>query len=210
MNECTKAAARRAQIPAFVERYFVGSGIDVGAGADGLGTLTDQFPHITACRHWDLPDGDAQYLAGVEDGTFDFLHSSHCLEHMVNPQTALHHWLRVVRPGGYLVITVPDEDLYEQGVWPSTFNPDHKNTFTVWKPRSWSPRSVSVLALVGVLDPAPEVLQVALIEDGYDWTGERRDLTHLSPAECAIEIVLRKRTAAELLAGGRLRGADHV
>jgi SAM-dependent methyltransferase len=205
MNECTKAAARRAQRPEFVDTYFVGEGLDVGAGADGLGTLTHLFPRMIRVRHWDLPDGDAQYLATIPDDSVDFVHSSHCLEHLVHPATALGHWLRVVRPGGYVVVTIPDEDLYEQGVWPSTFNSDHKHTFTVWKPRSWSPRSVSVLTLLSLLTPAPEVVKVEQIHTGYDWAGKRRDLTADTDAECAIEIVLRKRPVIEQELGGRLR-----
>jgi SAM-dependent methyltransferase len=205
MNECTKAAARRAGDPLFTDVYFVGDGIDVGAGSDGLGTLTAQFPRLGTVRHWDLADGDAMLLAGVPDASVDFVHSSHCLEHLVNPATAIGHWLRVVRPGGYVIFTVPDEDLYEQGVWPSTFNTDHKHTFTPWKRRSWSPRSLGILSLLTLLEPAPELLKLELLHARYDWSGPRRDLTAESDAECAIEVVLRKRPTAELIAGGRLR-----
>src|SRR6185312_3014562 len=53
-----------------------------------------------------------------------------------------------IKRGGHLVISVPDEDLYEQGVWPSTFNTDHKITFTLSKKTSWSPVSVNVFSLL--------------------------------------------------------------
>lgn len=206
-NECSKAAQRRALDPAFTDIYFVGDGIDVGAGPDGLSSHHDKFPRMGEVRLWDVQDGDAMVMAGVEDNSFDFVHSSHCLEHLVNPATALGHWLRIVRPGGHVIVTVPDEDLYEQGVWPSTFNPDHKATFTTFKLHSWSPRSVSLLPLLAALRPAPHVVKVEQMLAKYDWQGERRDLTHLSEAECAIELVLRKPTEAELAAGGRLRAA---
>ena len=55
---------------------------------------------MKSCRSWDLPDGDAQYMASIEDGLFDFVHSSHCLEHMQDPQTALANWIRILKPGG--------------------------------------------------------------------------------------------------------------
>lgn len=205
-NECSKAAKRRALDPAFTDLYFVGEGIDIGAGPDGLSSQGALFPRMGTVRLWDIPDGDAMLMAGVEDETFDFVHSSHCLEHMVNPATALGHWLRIVKPGGFVVVTIPDEDLYEQGVWPSTFNPDHKATFTPWKLKSWSPRSVSVLPMLCALRPAPHVIKVEQLLAKYDWEGPRRDLTWLTDAECAIEIVLRKPTARELEHGGRLRG----
>jgi len=62
----------------------------------------------------------SQDLAKHADGSFDFLHSSHCLEHVREPATALRNWIRVVRKFGHIVVMVPDEDMYEQGVWPST------------------------------------------------------------------------------------------
>lgn len=204
-NECSKAAKRRALDPAFTDLFFVGEGIDIGAGPDGLSSQGAQFPRMGSVRLWDIPDGDAMLMAGVPDDSFDFVHSSHCLEHLVNPATALGHWLRIVKPGGYVIVTIPDEDLYEQGVFPSTFNPDHKQTFTTHKLRSWSTRSVSVLPMLCALRPAPHVVKVEQLLAKYDWSGERRDLTFLSDAECAIEIVLRKLTAREIERGGRLR-----
>lgn len=204
-NECSKAAARRALDPAFTDLFFVGNGIDVGAGPDGLSSLKDKFPRMRDVRLWDIPDGDAMLMAGVPDESFDFVHSSHCLEHLHNPATALGNWLRIVKPGGYVVVTIPDEDLYEQGQFPSTFNPDHKVTFTTFKLRSWSPVSVSLLTLVAALRPPAQLIKLEQIVAKYDWTGERRDLTWLTDAECAIELVLRKPTAQEIEQGGRLR-----
>lgn len=205
-NECSKAATRRAADRAFTDLFFVGDGIDIGAGPDGLSSQHALFPRMRTVRLWDIPDGDAMLMQGVPDESFDFVHSSHCLEHLHNPETALGHWLRIVKPGGYVVVTIPDEDLYEQGVWPSTFNSDHKQTFTPFKVRSWSPRSVSVLPMLCAMRPPVQVIKVEQLVAKYDWEGERRDLTWLTDAECAIELVLRKPTAADLERGGRLRG----
>src|ERR1051326_639742 len=49
-----------------------------------------------------------------EDRSQDAVHSSHCLEHIPNPATALAEWFRVIRVGGYLVLTVPHQQLYER------------------------------------------------------------------------------------------------
>lgn len=205
-NECSKAAVRRAQDRLFTDLAFVGDGIDIGAGPDGLSAQGALFPRMGTVRLWDVQDGDAMLMQGVEDNSLDFAHSSHCLEHLVNPATAIGHWLRIVKPGGFVVITIPDEDLYEQGVFPSTFNPDHKFTFTTFKTRSWSKFSVNVLPMLCAIRPPCQVIKVEQILAKYDWEGERRDLTWLTDAECAIEIVLRKPTAIELEQGGRLRG----
>ena len=51
---------------------------------------------------------EATSLAGLADGSFDFVLSSHCLEHLANPLAALREWHRVTREGGHLLLLVPD------------------------------------------------------------------------------------------------------
>ena len=51
---------------------------------------------------------EATDLHGLANDSYDFLLSSHCLEHVANPLAALHEWRRVVRPGGHLVLLLPD------------------------------------------------------------------------------------------------------
>jgi SAM-dependent methyltransferase len=154
-------------------------------------------------KTWDWEDGDAQFMTGVDDCAFDFVHSSHCLEHLVDPAEGLRNWLRVVREGGYLIITVPDEDMYEQGVFPSTFNRDHKWTFTIFKTKSWSDRSLNLLDLVRELDDAAEVVRIEQLSATYRFDLPRFDQTLTPVAECGIELVIRKRRVAEVNAGGR-------
>src|SRR5689334_10588480 len=110
MWEASKAVMRRLHDSRFATRYFVGHGIDIGAGTDTLCQYSEQFPLMMGCRAWDLKDGDAQLLESVADNSLDFVHSSHCLEHMRDPLEALQNWLRVLKPGGHAVVTVPDED----------------------------------------------------------------------------------------------------
>ena len=208
MYECSKAVARRLHDSRFATRWFVGDGIDVGAGSDSLGNFRELFPLMRSCRAWDVPDGDAQTLPGVADESLDFVHSSHCLEHMREPAVALDHWIRVLRPGGHLVIIVPDEDLYEQGVFPSTFNSDHKWTFTIAKFASWSPRSVNVTDLMNGVSDRVQTVRIELLDATYRYVGVPRIDQTLTPvAESAIEIVARKWTADDLALRGRIRRA---
>ena len=154
-------------------------------------------------KPWDLDDGDAQVMAGVPDEAYDFVHSSHCLEHMRDPTEAFANWLRICRPGGYVIITIPDEDLYEQGRFPSTFNRDHKTTWTISKSQSWSPVSINLFNFLGQFGNQIEILKVELINDAFVYDQRRHDQTLLA-AECAIEFVVRKRPADELARCGRL------
>lgn len=54
--------------------------------------------------------GEASDLSSVPDGQYDFVLSSHMLEHTANPLLALAEWRRVLRPGGALVLVVPHRD----------------------------------------------------------------------------------------------------
>lgn len=203
MKECSKSITRRLHDPNFTNKYFVGHGLDVGGKPDPLALYRELFRNMGEIRTWDWEDGDAQFLSVVADGKFDFVHSSHCLEHLVDPHEGLRNWLRVIRPGGYLVVTVPDEDLYEQGVFPSTFNHDHKWTFTILKARSWSDRSLNVVDLVRELGDCAELVRLELLSATYRFDLPRYDQTLTPVAECGIEFILRKRHDAEIAAGGR-------
>lgn len=198
MHEQSKAAKRRFSDGAFHTRYFVGKGVDIGGKPDPLEQYSGIFPRMASVRTWDLGDGDAQLMAGVADGTFDFVHSSHCLEHMRDVRAALLNWIRIVKPGGFLVVTVPDEDLYEQGQWPSRFNRDHKWSFTIMKPHSALPKSINVLDLLGELAHLVEVERVVLLRDFFrEALVGKSDQTLTPVAECAIEFILRKREQAQ-------------
>lgn len=195
---------RRLHDSRFISRYFVGDGLDVGCGSDPVSLYAELFPAMKSLRPWDLPDGDAQVLAGVPDAAFDFVHSSHCLEHMHDPVLALQTWFRVLRPGGHLVVLVPDEDQYEMGVFPSRNNPDHKWTFTLWKASSWCDKSVNVLDLVKTLGAAAQPVKLELLDATHRYGLPPLDQTMTPVGECAIELVIRKRLAQEIVAKGRL------
>lgn len=51
---------------------------------------------------------EATLLDGIPDATYDFVLSSHCLEHLANPLAALREWARVTRDGGHLLLILPD------------------------------------------------------------------------------------------------------
>lgn len=204
MKECSKSIPRRLRDSRYATRYFVGSGIDIGGLPDPLALYSEFFPAISAIKSWDLEDGDAQFMETVPDGAYDFVFSSHCLEHLRDPVVGLGNWFRIVRPGGHLVITVPEEDLYEQGVWPSTHNRDHKHSFTMMKSSSWCESSNNVLELLRTLGPASDIRKIEVIDETFRFDLPRFDQTLTPVAECAIEIVVRKRTQAEIDAGGRL------
>jgi len=155
MNETSKSR----RIWGDLERsVLVGKGIDIGCGPD---------PVSPDARGFDMADGDANHITQYVHETFDFVYASHCLEHMHKPREAILEWWKLVKPGGYIFVIVPDEDLYEMGVFPSRFNPDHKATFTLSKTTSWSPLSINVLDLARSL-PDGELISLVLQDNNYD------------------------------------------
>lgn len=136
-----------------------GKGIDIGCGV---------WPVRPDVLPFDQADGDANEITRfvTETGSFDYVFSSHCLEHMRDPDHALREWWELVRPGGSMIVVVPDEDLYEQGYWPSLFNKDHKFTFAISKQASWSPVSRNLLDMARAL-PRAEIVSLRVQDQGY-------------------------------------------
>ena len=191
-NETGKSVLRRLHDSRFFNQYFIGNGIDIGAGEDSLVNYMNFFPGIINVKSWDLVDGDAEFMRKVQDNNYDFVHSSHCLEHMIDPYQALENWIRICKPNGHLIIVVPDEDLYEQKVWPSTYNDTHRHSFTINKKTSWSSNSVNLFELLSKISDKIEIKKIELLDATYRHMEQRIDQTRYSFADSAIEIILKK------------------
>jgi SAM-dependent methyltransferase len=102
----------------FFECYLGGANVlDIGY----RGNSPDNQPIVPHAIGVDLgyPGYDGKTLP-FEDMTQDAVHSSHCLEHIPDPIAALAEWFRVLRHGGYLVLTVPHQQLYERKPTPTS------------------------------------------------------------------------------------------
>lgn len=53
---------------------------------------------------------EATDLHGIESNKYDFLLSCHNLEHVANPFKAVKEWKRVLKPGGLLVLVLPNKE----------------------------------------------------------------------------------------------------
>ena len=76
------------------------------------------MPHAVGVDR-DYPGYDGIRLP-FPDASQDAVHSSHCLEHIQDYRTALGEWFRVLKVGGYLVLTVPHRWLYERKPTPTS------------------------------------------------------------------------------------------
>lgn len=176
-GETSKAYNRR-QKEKFFERFCKGEGLDIGCGNDVV---------IKGCYGWDLAHGDAQYLATIEDESLDYVYSSHCLEHMVDVRVALKNWFRVLRKGGYLLLYIPERDLYEKRKrLPSRFNPHHRHMFKLGQSDEFD--TLDIIEEIKESLDGYEIIYAKICDDGYEVLPEHIQ----SSGEYSIEIVLQK------------------
>lgn len=176
-GETHKAHARRLR-EGFFEKYCQGYGLDIGYGGD---------PVVSNVRGWDFEHGDAQLLRGLDDASYDFVYSSHLLEHLPDVELALTNWWRVLKPGGYLLLFLPHRDLYEKKTTlPSRFNEDHAHFFL--PDRDEAPDTIGIVPLVKRMFPEAEVIYYKTCDEGYVNPGD--DLP--SEGEFSIELVIKK------------------
>jgi SAM-dependent methyltransferase len=190
MNETSKAMRRRwcedteGVFP--WKSVFDGRGIDIGPGDDKL--------PFDDCQPFDKEHGDANRLSEYfPRASFDYLHSSQSLEHMIDPCLALRDWLQVVKPGGHVIVTVPSWELYEGMLWPSRWNPDHRSTWSISLRGSPAPIHVFVPDFLQGFPVKVELCR--LVATNYDYKlGSSLDQTwdESDSVEAFLEFVLKK------------------
>jgi SAM-dependent methyltransferase len=159
VGETWKAHERRVRTGWF-EKYAPDQpGIDIGP---------DRDPLNHTFRRWLYEkDGDATFMSGVPDGVFQTVYASHVLEHLHEPQRALKHWWRILRPGGHLIVVVPHRDLYEKKKeLPSRWNPDHK---WFWLPDADEPPvTLNFQRVLTEAVPDGEMISFTILDEGFD------------------------------------------
>ena len=167
---------------------FKGHGLDVGCGDDKL-------PFVD-CVGFDLEDGDANLLSRYVTGPFYYIHGSHVLEHMDDPRAALRDWFTLLKPGGFIIQTVPDWVAYERMEWPSRFNPDHRSSWSMIYKGSIAPIHVHIPSFLAEFSDMATVVLARYVEENFDWKIDRNIDQTWEPehgVEIWNEFVLRKK-----------------
>jgi SAM-dependent methyltransferase len=77
-------------------------------------------------------------LFNIEDEQYDVVFNTEVLEHLIRPDLALQHMLTLLRPGGALVLTVPDGRLDTFGAGRRLDNGrGYWGHINFWSPESW-------------------------------------------------------------------------
>lgn len=112
----------------FFEKYMSGNGLDIGYS----GYEKDVVPILETAIgvDKDYPGYDGRRLP-FPSNSQDYVYSSHVLEHIEDYMVTINEWVRVTKPGGFIITVVPHRDLYEkQRKLPSKWNADHKRYYT--------------------------------------------------------------------------------
>jgi hypothetical protein len=75
------------------------------------------------------------------------------------------------------------------------------------KSKSWSTKSINVLALLGEFADRAQTIKVEQLDATFRFGLPRYDQTLTPVGECALEFVLRKRLPEEIARAGRLPSA---
>jgi SAM-dependent methyltransferase len=106
---------------AIATRFLRGNGLEVGAGSRpfpvpdnvriGYGDIRGRESLESYFKNSEVKTGDeidAQTFAGLDAGSFDFVVAAHVIEHLRDPVGSIVHAIRILKPGGVLILVVPD------------------------------------------------------------------------------------------------------
>ena len=84
------------------QKICSGNGIDIGSNNNDWA-----FPGADTCDLNNQPPWNDANKIPVSDGYYDFVFSSHCLEHIPDYYAALIEWVRILKSGGILFLYLP-------------------------------------------------------------------------------------------------------
>lgn len=114
------------------------NGLDIGSGGMPILVQSVSVDYCFPGQYSELVNlkGNAKNLYWFKDNCMDYVFSSHCFEDfpIEEKRAVFEEWLRVIKPGGLMLLYLPDEKLYRE--WCSSHNlsrnMDHKDeTFNI-------------------------------------------------------------------------------
>lgn len=195
MYENTKATFLRWSQNRTYHNVFKGTGLHINPGDDIL--KAKNFPLVEEIEKFDFDDFslDTDKLKDLEGKTFDFILFTSLVSFQEDPVEVVSKILEYVKPKGHLILTVPDEDLYEQGNFPSIFNKGHKRSYSIYKQDSWSGGHYDLIEMIDNVDTAC-CRKIELIDTNYNYSligsGIDQTVQFVDGVEACIEVILKK------------------
>ena len=168
----------------FYERYCNGYGVELGHQGYEKGKVLQTIVENARPIGLNTPGYDGISLPenSVPTGGYDFIFSSHVLEHIDDWQEAIRNWHKNIKIGGHMIIIVPHQFLYEKKRRkPSNYNPDHKRFYT--------PASLLLEIESALIPNSYRIVHMRDWDVGYDYT--IGPMTHAVGAH-EIECVVKK------------------
>jgi SAM-dependent methyltransferase len=187
----TSKALPRLKANGFYDKHIVGKKvIDVGVGR--LDTHDGADPICEWAEMHDKDICDATTMEAYEDEQFDTVYSSHILEHLSDPITAIKNWLRICKKGGVVFISVPHRDLYERKkTLPSKWNEDHKYFYL--PQRSEPPCTFSLIDIIWAVSyQNPQYMNIPVALDVIDTSTNHDKPEEHANGEFSIEVIIYK------------------
>jgi SAM-dependent methyltransferase len=103
----------------FAQHFCKGEGLDVGG-------WTEKGWVYPGARVVNIDLDDEYHAHNLPTGTYDYIFSSHTLEHLDDYISALEHWRTRLRPGGALFLYLPHPDME---YWRPENNRKHRHLF---------------------------------------------------------------------------------
>ena len=179
----------------YYKRVLQGRVLDCGGAGDPFVAVAGRFPGVTEvvtadCTGTNLGPSVTCDLNDwtPEPASFDVVLSSHTLEHLHQPFTVCDRWWAAVKPGGYLLLILPDWRTYEREVWPSSRNPDHK---TAWRLMGEPTPDLPLFNLL-TMAPGAALHRATTLDADFD-PHDPNDQTGTGLCECGLEAVWWKR-----------------
>ncbi len=104
-------------VAAFAKEFCRGEGLDVGGYLDWT---------LPGARAVNVTNNDGYDAYNLPPGQYDYIFSSHCLEHVPDYVRALQTWKAALKAGGVLFLYLPHPDME---YWLPQNNPKHLHLF---------------------------------------------------------------------------------
>lgn len=110
----------------FAKHLCLGSGVDIGCHKEEWA-----FP---GSKMVDLVFNNGEDAFNFKGDGYDYVFSSHCLEHLENWTVALDYWKSKIKTGGVMFLYLPD---FSQEYWRPWNNRKHLHSFTPELLNAW-------------------------------------------------------------------------